>query len=116
LDEEAAVGRVIERTECEQCGEPAGVCACAAGAVQWEPTPGQVTRRYTDERYLLEMMKAARRVLHASQTDDEGGEMLLAVNALEAALLWCESDGMGPVALSGSAQLELDRDVPERGE
>jgi hypothetical protein len=114
LGEEAAVGRVIERNECESCGEMSGVCACAAGEVKWAPVAQPVVRRYTDERYLLEMMKAARLVLVDKRLTSLGE--LRSLGALEAALLWCESDGMGPVAPSGDGQLELDRDVAERAE
>jgi hypothetical protein len=85
----------------------------------------QVTRRYTDEHYLLEMMKAARRCMGiwadvlAKRSGDVPDDVLDALGPvlgqLEAALLWCESDGLGPVALSGQGQLELEHDVPERG-
>jgi hypothetical protein len=103
------MGRVIERMECERCGEVPGVCACAAGGVKWAPLAQPVTARYTDERYLLELLKAARKVVDASKlihADPDALERAIDEDLL-AAVLWVESDGLGPQALSGAAQLEL---------
>lgn len=90
---------VIERNECEVCHQADGVCLC--GLVKPGGAPFRVVR-YTDERYLLELLKAARAVLATREW--EPGD---ALDALTGAVLWCESDGLGPVALSGQAQLEL---------
>lgn len=86
---------VIERNECSYCHEPEGLCMCPALA-PWVPV------RYTNERYLLELLKAARGVLNQMSYLDRPD-----TDALQAAVVWCESDGLGPVALSGQAQLEL---------
>lgn len=87
---------VIERNECEACGQAEGVCMC--------PALVQVVMRYTDERYLLELLKAGRAVLEEARE----WESTAGLDALEAAVLWVESDGLGPVAISGQAQLELE--------
>lgn len=90
---------VIERNECEVCHQPEGVCLC--GLVKPGGAPFRMVR-YTNERYLLELLKAARGVLDQMGCLDRPD-----TDALQAAVVWCESDGLGPVALSGQAQLEL---------